>query len=143
MINEITQAASSAYSFFKIKTVGSLLFIVSGFFLPVIALQQELISLLVLLVFDFATGVYAASKTQTLIKSAGIFRTAVKIVIYFVLVSAAFHTENTIPLKIIDEAVIGFLAVTELISVLENTALAGHAIPRKLLTKLQNFSTKL
>jgi len=143
MIHNATDMLANTASFIKAKTMGSFLLVITGFFLPVFELREALISLFLLVIFDFITGMYASYKTGKHIKSAGIYRTAVKITFYFVLVSAAFHAENTVPIGFIDDSVIAFLAVTELISVLENTAKAGFAIPKKLMAKLQNFSNKL
>ncbi len=75
------------------------------------------------------------------IKSAKILRTALKTVVYFMMVSAAYLTETAglgfLPL---DETIIGFLAATELISLIENTANMGFAIPKKLLNKLKEYT---
>jgi len=142
MIDKLSLTANSIY-FLKAKAFGSVAFVFGAFLLPVFEMKEALISLLLLLIFDFATGVYAAYRNKKDVNSAGIFKTAVKITFYFVLISAAFHTENAVPFGFIDDSVIAFLAVTELISILENTSKAGYAIPRKLMKKLQSLNDKL
>lgn len=105
--------------------------------------NQALLAVLILIIFDFLTAIHAALRTGVRIESAKIFRTAVKIATYFLLVSAAFTAEKTVPLAFLDETVLGFLAMTELISIMENTARAGYAVPRHLLDKLKSFDNSL
>lgn len=104
-------------------------------------LREAMLALLILLVFDFITGVAAAKREGKEISSHTAFRTAVKIAIYFLLVSsgrmAELATSESLPF--VDEAVIAFLGVTELISILENVGRLGYAVPLKLLNKLKDF----
>jgi len=104
-------------------------------------LREAMLALLILLIFDFVTGIAAAKREGNEINSHTAFRTAVKIAIYFLLVSsgrmAEVATRSTLPF--IDEAVIAFLGVTELISILENVGRLGYAIPLKLLNKLKSY----
>lgn len=97
-------------------------------------------ALLVLIVVDFFTATLAAKKTGEEIKSSRIFRTPIKILVYFMLVSVAHLMETVTPvLSILDETMMSFLALTELISILENTGRMGYAIPQKLLNKLHEL----
>lgn len=122
--------------------------IVSGIGLTILsfmfdALQRDaLLALLILIIIDFFSALLAAYNTDEAIRSAKIFRTALKIVVYFLLVSAGFLAERAIPLGIIDEIILGFLVATELISVLENAARAGYAVPTGLLNTLKDFKMK-
>lgn len=105
-------------------------------------LADAMIAIFVLCIFDFLTAIMAVRKEPTgIIKSAKIWRTAAKLGVYFMLISAGriseIATSNVIP--ILDETIIGFLAVTELISILENVAKMGYAIPKKLLHKLSAY----
>lgn len=97
-------------------------------------------ALLVLIIVDFFTATLAAKKTGEEIKSSRIFRTPIKILVYFMLVSVAHLMETVTPvLSILDETMMSFLALTELISILENTGRMGYAIPQKLLNKLHEL----
>lgn len=119
---------------------GSFLALISFFF---DALQQEaLLALLILILMDFFSALLAAYKTDQPIRSSHIFHTALKIGVYFSLVSAGFIAEKAVPIAVIDEVLIGFLVVTELISILENAGRAGYAIPLGLLNTLKDFKSK-
>lgn len=105
-------------------------------------LADAMIAIFVLCLFDFVTAIMAVRyKPDEMIKSTKIWRTAAKLGVYFMLISAGriseIATSNVIP--ILDETIIGFLAVTELISILENVAKMGYAVPKKLLHKLSAY----
>lgn len=123
---------------FELKSVSALGLSFASFFFDSLH-TQALIAVLILVVFDFVTAIHATFKTQEKIESAKIFRTAVKIATYFLLISSGYIAEKTVPLSFLDESVIAFLAMTELISIMENTAKAGYAIPIKLLEKLKSY----
>jgi len=107
------------------------------------ALQRDaLLALLILIIMDFFTALLAAYKTGESVQSAKIFRTALKITVYFGLVSSGFVAEKAIPIGIIDEILLGFLVVTELISILENVSKAGYATPTGLLNTLKDYKNK-
>lgn len=128
------------YAWVKFLASSGLVFL--SFFFD--ALQKEaMLAVLILILFDFITGLEAAIKTKTAIKSSKIFRSAVKVAMYFLLISAGFMAEKAVPLiSMIDETIISFLAVTELISILENTSKSGYAIPTALVEKLKKISNK-
>ena len=84
-------------------------------------LNGVLTTMMFLIIVDFITGAYAAIKLQTPIKSGKIANTISKFFIYnLVIISAYFlekHIVNEVPfLKIIA----GFIAITEIKSILEN-----------------------
>ena len=102
--------------------------------------HAALSAILILVLIDFMTGIIASAYHKQQIKSAKIFRTALKIVIYFGSISACFLTEKAIGYNLmLDEILVAFLAVTELISVLENMGRLGFALPNKLLNRLDDF----
>lgn len=123
-----------------IKTFAAALLSVTGFLFDGL-LREAMLALLILLIFDFITGVAAAKREGQEISSHSAFRTAVKIAVYFLLISAGRMAEATIgsTLPFIDEAVLAFLGVTELISILENVGRLGYAVPLKLLNKLKDY----
>jgi toxin secretion/phage lysis holin len=103
-------------------------------------LKTSIAALVVLVIFDFILGIWCAFKTGKRIQSAKIFRTSLKLTIYMMLISAGYLTERaTQLLPFVDDTIIAFLAVTELISLLEHAACLGLAIPKKLLNQLEDF----
>lgn len=120
-----------------IKCVGAWLLVVSNFFVDDV-LTKALAALFFLIIFDSITGVLAAKRTGDKIRSAKLVRTPIKIAIYFMLITAARIAEYSIPDQIayLDEVVLAFLTLTELVSVMENIGKMGYAIPKKLLANL-------
>lgn len=97
-------------------------------------------ALLILVIIDFLTGVAAAYMSGELIRSRGILRSAVKIVVYALLVSAAHLAGQIVPGGVfIEVSVLTFLGLTELISIIENSGKMGFAVPKKMLQKLQEI----
>jgi len=105
--------------------------------------RDALLAVFVLIIMDFITAIHAVIRTGEDIKSHKIFRSAVKVAMYFLLISAGYISESAIPLGFVDDTVIAFLAVTELISILENMAKAGFAIPKSLYEKLKELKEKV
>lgn len=104
-------------------------------------LKEAMAAILILIIFDFITGVAAAKKSGDEIKSATALRTAIKVVVYFMLISAGRMTEigTSGIMPLIDETIIAFLAVTELISIMENSGTLGFYVPQKMLNKLKEY----
>ncbi len=102
--------------------------------------ENILQALLFLVVIDFITGIVSAHVSGEPIKSRSAVRSAFKIAVYGLLVSAGHLTEQITPGgTFIEEAVTTFLALTELISIVENVGKMGFAIPRKLLNQLHKL----
>lgn len=118
----------------------SAIFIITHFFVDSV-LAKAMFALFILILVDWATGMKAAQKTGDSIKSSKFFRTPIKIVIYFMLITCSRIAEYSLPdaVRYLDDTVIAFLTLTELISILENTGKLGYAIPQKLLAKLRNI----
>jgi len=104
-------------------------------------LAKAMLALFVLVIFDWASGTMASYKTGTHIKSAMIFRTPVKLVVYFMLITGARIAEYSLTehIQFIDETVIAFLVVTELISLVENVGKMGFINADRLLKKLDKL----
>lgn len=122
--------------YFSVKFIPS--FIIPAFgFLFGFESQSIMLGLFVLVVIDFITGIGSAKVSGIPIKSRNAVKSAYKVAIYGLLVSAGHITEQIVPLTtFIEEAVTTFLALTELISIIENAGKMGFAIPRKLLNQL-------
>ena len=127
------------FSYFGFKLISVISYIIVYPFFDVNH-SVALFALFFLILIDSFTGLVAAWKTNTEIKSAKIFRTALKVSIYFTLVASGHLAELAgLSLIPIDETLIAILAATELISILENSAAMGYVIPQKLLNKLRQF----
>ena len=137
----ITKITNKIFVAWETKSIaGGALAILSFFF---DALQREaLLALLVLIVMDFFSAILAAYKTNEPIRSSRVFHTALKIMVYFSIVSSGYIAERALPIGVIDELLIGFLVATELISILENVSKAGYATPSGLLNTLKDFKSK-
>lgn len=84
--------------------------------------QAMILTVLVLIVCDLVTGILAARKQGKPIRSAGIGRTVVKLVIYELAICLAFLTETylTGPSIAASKIAASLIGTTELLSVLEN-----------------------
>lgn len=114
--------------------------VVVGNFLFGLDHEAALKALLFLVFVDTFTGVIGAKLSKEEIKSAKFFRVALKTVVYYLLIAAAFNTEKLIsPTFFLDEAVLAFIGATELISIIENSGKMGFVVPNKLLNKLHEL----
>lgn len=118
--------------------------LIPAFIIPMIGMffgfddNMALVGMIILIGFDFVTGVIAAYHNNEFITSKGVRRSASKVAVYGILISAGHITEQITPgTWYIQDAVITFLALTELISIIENVGKMGYAIPKKLLKKLE------
>lgn len=94
-----------------------------------------------LIVIDFITALIREKKLKRKIESRKAIKTAIKLAFYGLLVSAGYITESVISMNVINlpiaEIVNGFLAITELISILENAEQMGIPVPTNLLSALK------
>lgn len=125
---------------FDVKAISAVFITIAGFLFDPLQLCT-LGALFAVIMIDFAFGLAAAKVTGAPITSSKVRRTAVKIVVYFALISAAHLTEATLPdfMHFLNQTVTAFLAVTELISILENAGRMGYAVPLRLLNRLQDY----
>lgn len=121
------------------KLVGSVaLSVYSFFFHP--AQAMLMLSIVALIIFDMVTGIMASKINKEQITSRRVFKTALKFGVYCTLISAAHLAEVSVFGELfLEEAMIAFLALTELISIIENAGKMGFAVPKKLLGKLQEL----
>lgn len=123
----------------EVKWVFSVFLSVLTFFFDPLQ-QLALLALFALIALDFFFGVAAARHSGENIRSAKLVRTAIKYAVYFTLIGAARVTEHAIPaLPFLDETVTGFLAATELLSILENAGRLGYATPYRLVHVLTDY----
>lgn len=97
-------------------------------------------ALLALIVIDFITGLASAKISGEEIKSKKMVKSAFKTGIYGLLISSSHLTEKIAPgTTYMVETMATFLALTELISILENAGKMGFAIPQKWLNQLHKW----
>lgn len=106
---------------------------------------SALFALFLLVLLDFATGISAAKYLGELIRSSKIKHTAIKLTAYFVVIAGAHLAEYGLIgyLAVIDETVLAFFLLTELVSLLENMGRLGVHTPQKLLNQLKEEKEKL
>lgn len=108
--------------------------------------ESSMLILAVLIVFDSITGVMAARNRGEKIESRKYIKSAFKLAIYGLLVSSSYLTDQLVGLTgsfvELDMIMLGFLAATELISIIENTGTMGYAIPKGVLKLLQKYTDK-
>lgn len=138
-LNNIRFATAGVFEYFTFKSFFSL--IITGGVFMVGADQLSAINMLLLLVvIDFITGLASAKAKGDVITSRKASRSAIKVVVYLLLIASAHLAEVIIPGdSFFETVVISFLALTEFISILENIGKMGYAIPLKLLNKLQEL----
>lgn len=123
-----------------LKSLAALVIVISEFFVDSV-LAKGMLALFFLIIMDWITAIFAARKTKEKITSAKVFRTPLKMAIYFMLISSGRIAEFSLPAAVsyLDDTILAFLALTELISILENTGKIGYAVPKKLLEKLHGW----
>lgn len=105
--------------------------------------HENVLMLVSLITMDMITAVLAEYKVGHAIESRKMLKTGTKLAIYGLMASAGHLTEAIIPgTTFVDSAIISFLAITELISILENAGKVGYAIPKKLLNRLDELRDK-
>ena len=100
---------------------------------------QTVTALLVLIAFDFMTAIAAKYHIGEEIESRKILKSATKIFVYTLFVSAGNLAENIVPgTTSLDRMIVTFLALTELISIIENIGKMGYTTPQKILNLIVN-----
>lgn len=140
---QIFSAFSSIFKSFvsnmEIKLVGGA-FITAYSFLFSCEQYKLMIAIIILVIFDFLSGIAVAKKSGHEIKSSKACKSALKLGVYGILVSSAHLTDFIVGIENfglnIEVSMMSFLALTELISILENSGRLGFAIPQKMLNQL-------
>lgn len=137
-MTEIISTITSTLKYTWIKVASVLGFITIDFFFDV-STKPMLLGLIALILFDMITAVYANYKKGHKIESRKLAKTARKIAIYFIIISAGFISEPATQIHIIDNTIIGVLTATELLSILENAGKAGVAVPKSVIKMLEKY----
>lgn len=142
IVSTTISACKAIVDYIQIKCIGAFTILTFSFFFGNIE-KQILGAVIVLSLLDMITGIMASIKSGDSIESKRLFKTAVKIFIYLLLISAGHLTMTAMGFDIkAVEAITAIIAITELISILENASRMGYAIPQKLLNQLKDFKSK-
>ena len=127
-----------------VKSVFAVLYIMVSFTFDV-KQGSALLALFILIIIDFLTGVSAAKYLGEPIRSSKIKHTAIKMTSYFVVIAGSHLAEYGLTkyLALIDETVLVFFLLTELISLLENMGRMGVQTPQKILNQLRDKKNEL
>ena len=104
--------------------------------------HEAIIAVLMLMVFDTLLGVAAAVYEGNDISSRKFARAIYKGIIYMISISAGYFLDTTMPIDVAQTTMIGFIAVTEFISILENMGRMDMETPKKLLNQLKDFQSR-
>jgi toxin secretion/phage lysis holin len=127
-----------------IKTIWTVAYICATFLFD-INQSVQLISLFILVLLDFVSGVSASVYTKEPIRSSKIKHTAIKLTAYFAVIAGAHLAENGLShyFAVLDETVTAFFLLTELVSLLENIGRLGVDTPKGLIQKLLDYKNKI
>ena len=126
----------SLFTYVNSKIIASLLFSVGSYLIGVENFEW-LACLCVLIVIDLLTGVIAAVKMGYAIESRKALKSTTKLVVYLLLFTAVHLTSHSVPSSaFLVSTVSTFLILTELLSIVENVAKAGYAVPKRLLNQI-------
>ena len=103
---------------------------------------QGIVAVLMLMTFDTILGLMATYYEGAAITSRKFSRVVQKGTVYLIAISAGYFTDLTIGWSVIQTTMIGFIAVTEFISIIENMGRMGFQTPKKLLNQLENFKSQ-
>jgi len=102
---------------------------------------QILVSLMVLVFFDFISALFVAKILGEQIESRKSIKSAFKIMIYGIIISSSHLVDKCIGIvdwvMSLEYVSISFLAMTEFISILESFAKAGYVAPKKILNSFR------
>lgn len=106
--------------------------------------KEAHIALLALIALDFITGIMSAKISGEAIRSAKIRHSAVKVFAYFSVIAGAHMAEKGLVtyISFIDETVLAFFLITELISLIENVGKMGYETPKKILNQARDIQKK-
>ena len=103
--------------------------------------HDAIIAVIMLMVIDTILGIAAVVYEGKPITSRRFSRVLHKGTVYLMSISAGHFVDLTMPVPIAQSTMIGFIAVTEFISILENMGRMGYHTPKKLLNQLKDFQS--
>lgn len=103
--------------------------------------KEVFVSIMILPVIDYITGIMAAHKRGEKVESRGFYGSVVKIATYALMVAACRMAESPVPeLSALDNLAIKAIAVTEIWSVIENFDKMGYVRSKKLKELIRGVS---
>lgn len=107
--------------------------------------QWEILAgLLVLIMFDFITGIFAAKMSGEMIQSSKAVRSAFKMFVYCIIIASGHLVDKAVGITnwifTAEYAIYVFLSATEAISIFENAGRMGFNTPKKLLNTLKHYT---
>lgn len=104
--------------------------------------NQAITAVLMLMIIDTCLGVAAVVYEGHPITSRKFSRVLHKGIVYMLSIAAGHFLDITMPHAIAQSTMLGFIAVTEFISILENVGRMGFQTPKKLLNQLKDFQSE-
>ena len=99
-------------------------------------------ALVILVVLDAVFSVVRAKKVKEKISSTRMFDSLIKLTVYGTLILGASLTEIVLGFNaFLNEAVMGFIAVREMISIVESAASMGYQLPQRVLNILEQIES--
>lgn len=139
--NDVIQ--STLTDFLTIKVIASFLFGLFAFFFGD-AYSMGILAILMLLVLDTVTGTWAAVHEGQTISSKRMGSVVKKFIVYGIAISTGYYMDIAISIDLLfaQATIIGFIALTEGISILENASRLGLILPPSWLKKLKDLQAQ-
>jgi len=121
-----------------IKTLASIAFTIGTFLFAGLS-TKALVALLVLIVIDYVVAIWHAKQNNELISSKLSLKTPIKMLVYYTMIASGHMVEYGLPepMQYLDDTMLTFLLVTELISILKHFGNLGYKTPSKLINNLK------
>lgn len=104
------------------------------------SLVHQMNAILGMVALHFVVGLIRARKEKKAFDEAKVFATVVKLAVYGICVSAGFLAEKIIGLEMaLDNSIMGFIAIAELIAILKSAASIGFPVPGWFIQKVEGF----
>lgn len=136
MLDELPKILVKLAEFPVLKSVITFVLMFTSFMLGDLY-DVEIIAVSMLLTIDFVTGVIGAVYAGESIKSRRMANSVVKALVYYLAISAGKFLDQSIPGEFVQYSTIGFVAVTEFISIIENIGKMGFKTPKALVANLR------
>lgn len=138
-LSEIAGTTQAVFEPTLLKVVTSGLLIIFNFLFGDLY-NDALIAIVMLVILDTITGVWASKYEGHTLTSQRFFSGWVKkVFIFCIAISSAYYLDTTIPGSYAQYTVIGFIAVNEFMSIVENLGRLGYKTPQRLLNQLKDF----
>lgn len=121
-----------------IKTLVSVVFAIGTFLFAGLS-TKALIALLVLIIIDYIVAIWHAKQNNELISAKLSLKTPIKMLVYYTMIASGHMVEYGLPepMQYLDDTMLTFLLVTELLSILKHFGDLGYKTPSKLINNLK------